>query len=504
MPDGRLLRLIVSEQIPRYTKNVTTPREEILRNWSLDNDIFSVCMRPEWSSVYNASLPSVPKQIDPEQGSPEEDCTPWIPATHPDGALYFYDKDKRLFTETNMHNLYLKEEMEEFYDYLQRIIRHEELIIPSNNYDLVLDIMPTEDGRVQWSYYYACHETRCLFWLDAYDADHMISEVFYVTSPAHVKHRLEALYWTHWSLFPAVFNGRCLQPAVYDELVGILSYGCMDVMTSNISTLPYDDDTMQKMIILVRKAKKSDAGVVYHTAGVTRLLSFFAHWRFLYIHGQQHARLIRNKTVYSGVKQERSLLITVLSPVLFFAPEVHLQDIQKLWTDEIIIETVWKGFMTRLLDEWVELVLWSTVMLTANVGFLAIPGVVISNVYNGIPSTGQVEIFLSPAQIPSSLSILASLGSIVIGLLLIRHHRFKQREDPAGASAYLYKSTHRIFGLEPMAIIFSLPWALLIWATVMFFVALLLFSFYQSNTPTRIFVAVASVTLAALVGSCIR
>jgi hypothetical protein len=104
--------------------------------------------------------------------------------------------------------------MEEFYDCLQKIIRHETFTIPSNNYDLVLDIMPNEDGRVQWSYYYACHENRCLFWLDMYDANHMVSEVFCVTSPAHVsesqvlfsilspfpltwcaEHRLEALYW---------------------------------------------------------------------------------------------------------------------------------------------------------------------------------------------------------------------------------------------------------------------------------------------------------------------
>ena len=104
--------------------------------------------------------------------------------------------------------------MEQFYSYLQKIISHDRLAIPSNNYDLVLDIMPTEDGQMQWSYYYACHDTRCLFWLDLYDANYMISEVFYVTSPAHVsesqisssillrflliwcaEHRLEALYW---------------------------------------------------------------------------------------------------------------------------------------------------------------------------------------------------------------------------------------------------------------------------------------------------------------------
>jgi hypothetical protein len=203
--------LIVSEQVPRYTKNVTVPRER--RYYEI---------RP-----LTTTFPHVPNHIGLEQDSPEVDCAPWIPATHPDGALYFFDKDKRLFTDTNMHDPELREEMEEFYEYLQKVIRYEAFVIPSNNYDLVLDIMPKEDGQIQWSYYYACHETRCLFWLDVYDANYMISEVFWATSPAHVKHRLEALYWTHWSLFPAVFDGRCLQPEVYDELVGILSHGCM-------------------------------------------------------------------------------------------------------------------------------------------------------------------------------------------------------------------------------------------------------------------------------------
>ena len=128
---------------------------------------------------------------------------------------------------------------------------------------------------------------------------------------------------------------------------------------------------------------------------------------------------------------------------------------EKLWTDEVIIETVWKNFMTRLLAEWEGVILWvriqnrmcmwlalqahviatqSTVMLTANVGFLAIPGVVLSNLSgSSISGANQVFIFTSSSQIASSLSVEASIGSIVTGLLLARHNRTKQKEDPAGA-----------------------------------------------------------------------
>ena len=92
---------------------------------------------------------------------------------------------KRLFTDTDMHNKILRDEIEDFYNHLQRIIHNDGLSIPSKSYDLVLDIV-VRDGRISWSYYYACHEARCLFWLETYDASFMISELFGVKSPAHV------------------------------------------------------------------------------------------------------------------------------------------------------------------------------------------------------------------------------------------------------------------------------------------------------------------------------
>ena len=93
---------------------------------------------------------------------------------------------KNLFTDTDMHNKTMRDEIEDFYNYLQRLIHNDELSIPSKNYDLVLDIRVTEDERIAWSYYYACHDARCLFWLETYDASFMISELFGVKSPAHV------------------------------------------------------------------------------------------------------------------------------------------------------------------------------------------------------------------------------------------------------------------------------------------------------------------------------
>ncbi|KAH9008790.1 hypothetical protein EDB84DRAFT_1280946 [Lactarius hengduanensis] len=188
-----------------------------------------------------------------------------------------------------------------------------------------------------------------------------------------------------------------------------------------------------------------------------------AHWRFLCFHGQNNARLERHKTAYANTKQKRSLLITSLSPALFLAPEGYLRELEKVWVDGVIIEVTWRNFISGLLKEWEQLILSSTVVLSVNVGFLAIPGVVISNLNSNIANTNQVVIFTSPAQIASCMSIVASAGSIVIGLLLIRHSGPKQNEDPAGAVSEHQTTSTRI-GLERLAIIFSLPWALFMWS----------------------------------------
>ena len=140
-----------------------------------------------------------------DQALGRQNCAPWKAATHPDGALYFYDPKRvrrvpvncnlsplliinsllqRLFTDTDMYHTDLRDEMEMFYSHLDKTIRSEGLTVPSKkNYDLVLDIMPTETGKSQWSYYFACHKTRCLFWLDPYDASF---EIYGVESPAHI------------------------------------------------------------------------------------------------------------------------------------------------------------------------------------------------------------------------------------------------------------------------------------------------------------------------------
>ena len=157
--------------------------------------------------------------------------------------------------------------------------------------------------------------------------------------------------------------------------------------------------------------------------------------------------------MYDKPTRGRSALITLLSPLLFLEPEFHLRDMERLWTDEVIIEKVWKTFMEKRLGDWEGVIfcvrfhvptttnihshlnsIQSILMLVVNVGFLAIPGVILSNLNEShLTSASQLNIFPSTSQIASFLSAETSIGSLVTGLLLVRHNRIKQREDPAGA-----------------------------------------------------------------------
>ena len=71
-----------------------------------------------------------------------------------------------------------------------------------------------------------------------------------------------------------------------------------------------------------------------------------------------HARVNQDQSVYDKPIRERSLLITLLSPLLFVAPDAYLREMEKLWTDGTIREPDWKGFISKLLAQWESVILW--------------------------------------------------------------------------------------------------------------------------------------------------
>ena len=125
----------------------------------------------------------------------------------------------------------------------------------------------------------------------------------------------------------------------------------------------------------------------------------------------------------------------VISPFLLYGAEAHLRRLQEMTTDSVVNEVLWKEMLGRITDEWRDFIIYvrllylvffayhstsklniinvqATVLLNANVAFLAIQSVDISG-----PVGPR-----SSAQKASYLSIVNSVGTIILGLLLVREH----------------------------------------------------------------------------------
>jgi len=202
------------------------------------------------------------------------------------------------------------------------------------------------------------------------------------------------------------------------------------------------------------------------------LMKFFAYGRYVNFFGQREARLSHDQSIFHGKDNKRTWLITLMSFWLFFAPEVHLKALDSVYIDFVVCQHKWGKFVLKVQNEWRELVRIGTVLLTANVAFLAIPSIDSAtpgaNTQSGI---GAGSFTRNPAQVISYLSIVFSTGCMVTGQLLLRHHLIRPHDSAERVDKYLrsYHDTHR--GLETLAILYSLPQSFLLWAIASFFVA---------------------------------
>ncbi|RDB29917.1 hypothetical protein Hypma_014083 [Hypsizygus marmoreus] len=456
------IRPFAPERILRYDRNIKIPRE-----------------------VTDYTIPPLTTSYHIRENPPG-----WIPCFHPEGALYFFHEGKRIFTDANLYEPDLLRQIEQDIATIEEFFRAHNLR-RSLHVDLALELI-RDGGDINTYYYFADHSKRCIYFVDEFDAAELPiwGEVRGVTSSTHIMHEIETQYWYHCLMYPKSLE---ITHNLVNELRDIIIHLMGDTILSQTSTSPYSTDELQKMLGLVNSLKKNvDAGLQGSTCVLSGLMYVFVRQRFYNFHGQPGARLGRDQSVHGKIRNERSLLILALSPLFFFAPEVHLRSLEKMWVDEVIRNVSWTQFVNQLNAEWQEFTLYGTVLLNANVAFLAIQSVDVGH-----------ESYRSPAQIASYASIVSSIGSIIIGLLLLRQHRSKARETAAEAVAFLQRRTSQVLGLETLAITFGLPYALLMWGMVFFLAAFLFMCFEQAGIYSRLLVGSTWLALSVLVVWCI-
>jgi hypothetical protein len=191
-----------------------------------------------------------------------------------------------------------------------------------------------------------------------------------------------------------------------------------DVLTSNESCINHTESALSAMSSVVETARKHViSGRPISTWFVGRFMHALWRDRFLNFHGQYGARLSRKQSIHihDDHKPSRSYLFKILSPILFSAPNVHLRTMTEIWADKLVIKALWGDYFTKLSDEWQGHTVYASILLTANIAFLAIP----SN------DAGNVN-FRSATQVASYVSVVTSFSSMMLALLLRRQHRTRE------------------------------------------------------------------------------
>ncbi|KAF4619588.1 hypothetical protein D9613_004778 [Agrocybe pediades] len=421
----------------------------------------------------------------------------WTRYVHPEGARYFmraggtiWMSQQKVWTESDIFRHNILTQLEAHLTIIEDFISEVGLVIRPQ-WNLVINYYDDGLSSPYTGYYLVDHEMHKVFFLDEYEAEDLDAwcQVPGAQSECHIGHEIEAQYWyrTSASLCGFVTNLRAGTLFYFTHMHSTWKTG----MSKGLEALYY---------ILSELLNDFTENIDVHDAGTAsllgRLMFVINRERFLNFHGEAHSRLEGTFSVYGTPIYARKWLVKTVSPLLFYAPDFHLRTLQNMSVDGVTRRFMFQDFTQRMNGEWEQIILFGTVVLNANVAFLAIQSV--DNNNSGDPHR-------LPAQVLSYLSIVASVGSILLGLLLGREHKIKA-SDSDYEIQYMVLRRHRVSGLgmEVLAILFTLPYALLMWGMLAFLAAFASLCFKTSSLSTRITVGSSFLVVACLIAFCIR
>ncbi|KAG2144711.1 uncharacterized protein EDB93DRAFT_1152863 [Suillus bovinus] len=407
----------------------------------------------------------------------EEVQSGWHDFVHPEGPRVYYHPETRVFTDADMRPgkvdsakllamaRFLNACANSQPDVRARI---------SDETELVLEL-GLEKGNTSiiksCGYYFVDHVARVIFWAHPYTCQpdgEILCNVKAAKKLSHIKYSLESQYWYHCELYP---HNRYLPRQIFEELMEIIIHANAETITSDTSLAPFDSSELVKMLDLMDRVEGSiDKMHAHSVCVVARFMRFFTKVKYTNFCGQPGVRVDVDRSIYYKEGHERETLIFRLSNlILWYGPRKHYKRIQRVWVDEIINAPRWKDFITQLDTEWTGFTLYSTVMLAVDVSLLAVPGIM-----GGSSQTSS--------NISVYMSALCSVGSLVVAVLLVdQSHDYQTAEEGA---LYMSMMTNAIPGIENLALMHSLPYALLVWAMVFFGLALSFLIFDTSDIVT--------------------
>ncbi|KAI0806190.1 hypothetical protein BC629DRAFT_1590599 [Irpex lacteus] len=416
----------------------------------------------------------------------------WRPCTSPEGSLYFIEKKWNIMTFVDLYNDNHREQFTTCALSLLHKIEKQKDKLPK---DAEIVIMVEDYGAgvgYGYGYYLATWEDRCVFWLEDVDCDYITMQGGRVcTTETHIAKYLEYLFCAisknmprrvHMEMFPC-HHGTPRD--VIEDLKIMLNFGIYDHVSSNNSIFPYDKTEASDILRCLERVKPLKPNA-YDMWIVARCKQNLAEYMFINFHGERGARIHRNDSVLRGkIRTKRSLGFLIITPFLFFVPSVYMKEIENVWIDNTADHISWRKFTTLLYRDWNQSMTPATVILSANIGFLAIQSI----------DTDHPD--RSAAQISSYISAVLSFFFFITVQILTYQHRSSDYFSAMKACYFFSRREKQWGGLESIAITFSLPTALFIWSMLAFLVALMIVFFWHTSIATRVSLGTLVVILMA-------
>ncbi|KAJ7777243.1 hypothetical protein B0H16DRAFT_1683922 [Mycena metata] len=447
----------------------------------------------------------------------------WIACVHPEGAPYFFHEEKRAFTDAYLFDNATLEFINANMLLIDEFLLTHNIQLPLG-VDLVLEEHTRPDKSHGCLYYFVNHSDRTVFWLDvaASEMFSIMANLNGVSSPSHIQLELEAQYWcatlclyASWMFTVIKVQLRTISQGVGSDARNtrrpprhgvlcarrcglhfrmeiFLTIFSSDVITSTTSTVTWKLDELDRILHLTDSLAKTIGNPKFSSSScrnVGRFMYRFLRQRVHDFHGQLGARLDIDQWVYSTTPK-RTTVFELLNFLLFSAPNWNLLGVRMLYTHGLVPPSTWATFIAQLESEWQEFTLYATVVLTANVAFLAI---------QSVDNDSENGPYRSPPQILSYLSILTSIGGIIIRMLLLitQHGNWESKWGP-----HTFAFLIRQYRLEALAIAYALPYGMLLWSMLWFLAAFSSLCFEKSGTATRAVVAILWLSVAILVLWC--
>ncbi|KAI0796552.1 hypothetical protein C8Q75DRAFT_741514 [Abortiporus biennis] len=391
----------------------------------------------------------------------------WTQYTHPQGWVYFRHDRYRIVTDEDIRDLKHHAKIISLCERVNTTPQefHECCMIGSADIPLLLYI----------------NHAQCIA---SYDYDHIIKQPTPLAFDLPLLIRSRRMYYNYLQHHPT--HQSVHSYTVIEALDAVKGYLLDHLVSGSKIETPFSKsecgDLMQMLQVIRDHPEDTSPSATSFVAWLLKVVYIFRH-------RSKHCRYTKKEFTEMQEKQNRppktiqlpkfmELMLSFVINVPFFGiPKTYLEHTKiasefRGRLDDL--QRTWERYTSQLTREYSDFVLASTVLLSATMGFLAVPDI------------EQV------AKALGIISVFASLCSIAIGVFFIwRHHR----PVPSSTTmAYIHNARNNIFGLPGHAVLLSLPPAFLVWSIITFAAAVLAYTLQNiSVNSISIWIAVSLV-----------